>query len=74
MTEPRMTYSVKLRPEAASAVEGAMEPGESPAAFAAKALVCLALKRKQGRWPRKIPSELMPRKAGRPWPSADDEV
>jgi hypothetical protein len=71
MANPRMNYSVKLRPEAAEMVEGALEAGESPAAFAAKALVFLAIKRKTGKWPKRLTEDLEPRKAGRRWPKAE---
>lgn len=61
----KRNYSTRLREEAAEIVEGALEPGESPAAFAAKALVFLAIKRKTGEWPAQLPPETLPRHAGR---------
>ena len=63
---PRNTFSVLLRPEAAEAIDGAIEEGETPAQFTAKALVFLAMKRKTGTWPRKLPPELLPRPQGKP--------
>ena len=73
MAKPRETYSCKLRPEAAEIVDGALEPGESPASFTAKALVLLALKRKNGKWPKAVPAEALPRSPGRQ-PKTEDSA
>ena len=64
--ELRRNFAVQLNPAAAELVDAAFEPGESPSAFLTTAMVSFALKRRDGRWPAKIPAEFEQRKAGRP--------
>jgi hypothetical protein len=75
MTEDiRRNYAVKLNPPAAELVADALEAGESPSDFLTTAMVSLALKRRDGRWPSKLPVEFEPRSAGRPRkPKADGD-
>ncbi|MEO2017278.1 MAG: hypothetical protein ABGZ53_23215 [Fuerstiella sp.] len=64
--ELRRNYAVKLNQAAAELVADAFDPGESPSDFLTAAMVSLAMRRRDGRWPAKIPAEFEPRKAGRP--------
>lgn len=69
----RRNYAVKLNASAAELVADAFEPGESPSDFLTTAMASLALRRRDGRWPSKLPIEFEPRKAGRPKkPKADE--
>ena len=71
--KPKPTYTASLRPELAELVAKALEQSRlSSSAFTATALAFYSLKQLEGRWPKKLPEDLQPRKAGRRWPKADE--
>jgi hypothetical protein len=68
----KTSYSTTLRTEVAEKVPEAMRPGETAGSFAAMAIAYFVVKRTTGKWPKKLPEDLQPRKAGRRWPKSDE--